>query len=92
MRASLPSRPLPIVAAVNETYCLKCSHILGERPGGLNTAMVDVGDAFFSPSLDGRDAPRRMVIFLDRSELGDDLKVRFMTYRTLATVRVVRGL
>jgi hypothetical protein len=33
----------------------------------------------------------RMVTFLDHSQLGDDLMLRFTTYRTVATVEVVKG-
>lgn len=74
----------------NDTYRLKRYHILAELPAELNTASVDVGDALYCISLEGRDAPMRTVSFLDQSELGNDLTLRFTTYRTLATVEVVR--
>lgn len=75
---------------MNESYRLKRYHILAELPSDLNTESVDVGDALYSISLEGRDAPMRTVTFLDQSELGDDLMLQFTTYRTLATVEVVR--
>lgn len=62
-----------------------------ERPDDLSTADVDPGDALYSISLEGRDAPRRTVTFLDQSDLGDDLVLRFTTCRTIATVEVVKG-
>lgn len=75
----------------NGTYRLKRYHILAELPDDLDTAEVDVGDALYSISLEGRDAPMRTVTFLDQSQLGEDLVLRFTTYRTIATVDVVRN-
>lgn len=75
----------------NDTYRLKRYHIVVELPADLDTAMVDVGDALYSISLEGRDAPMRTVTFLDQSELGDDLMLRFTTYRTLATVEAIKA-
>ena len=74
----------------NETYRLKRYHILAELPDDLDTADVDVGDAVYSISLEGRDAPMRTVTFVDHSDLGDDLMLQFTTYRTLATVEMVK--
>lgn len=75
----------------NDTYRLKRYHIVAELPEDLPTASVDVGDALYSISLEGRDAPMRTVTFQDQSNLGDGLTLRFTTYRTLATVDVVRA-
>lgn len=75
----------------NDIYRLKRYHILAELPADLSTADVDVGDAVYSISLEGRDAPMRTVTFLDQSQLGADFVLRFTTYRTIATVEVVRG-
>lgn len=74
----------------NDTYRLKRYHIIAELPEGLNEADVDVGDALYSVSLEGRDAPMRTVTFLDQSDLGDGLMLQFTTYRTIATVEVVK--
>lgn len=74
----------------NDTYRLKRYRIQVELPGDLEYAEVDVGDALYSISLEGRDAPMRTVTFQDQSDLDDELTLRFTTYRTLATVEVVR--
>jgi hypothetical protein len=73
----------------NDTYRLKRYHIIAELPDDLEEADVDNGDAIYSISLEGRDAPMRTVTFLDQSDLGDELMLRFTTYRTIATVEVV---
>lgn len=62
-----------------------------ELPGDLGGVDVDPGDALYSITLEGRDAPMRTVTFVDHSDLGDDLVLRFTTYRTIATVEVVKG-
>jgi hypothetical protein len=62
-----------------------------ELPADLGTADIDVGDALYSLSFEERAAPLRTVTFLDQSQLGDDLVLRFTTYRTIATVEVVKG-
>lgn len=74
----------------NDTYRLKRYHIMAELPADLSTADVDIGDALYSISLEGRDAPMRTVTFMDQSDLGDDLVLRFTTYRTIATVEIVK--
>lgn len=76
----------------NDSYRLKRYHILAELPDDFTTADVDVGDALYSISIEGRDAPMRTVTFLDQSDLGNGLTLRFTTYRTLATVEVVKRL
>jgi hypothetical protein len=49
-----------------------------------------VGDALSSISFEGRSAPMRAVTFQDQSDLGDDLVLRFTTYRTLTTIEEVK--
>lgn len=63
-----------------------------ELPADLETADVDFGDAAYSISHEGRDAPMRTVTFVDHTDLGDALAValQFTTYRTLATVEIVK--
>jgi hypothetical protein len=75
----------------NDIYRLKRYHIVLELPEQLDIGEVDPGDAVYSISFEGRDAPMRTVTFLDQSQLGDDLVLRFTTYRTIATVDVVKG-
>jgi hypothetical protein len=77
--------------ASNDDYRLKRYHVAVELTDDLRFPDVDVGDAFCSISIEGRDAPMRTVTFLDQSQLGDDLVLRFTTYRTVATVEVVKG-
>lgn len=74
----------------NDAYRLKRHHILVELPADFDKADVDVGDAIYSISIEGRDAPMRTVTFMDQSQLGEDLVLRFTTYRTIATVEVVK--
>ncbi len=74
----------------NDTYRLKRYHIRAELPEDLEAAEVDIGDAIYSISLEGRDAPMRTVTFVDHSDLGDGLGLQFTTYRTLATVEIVK--
>lgn len=76
--------------ASNETYRLKHYHIVAELPEDISTTRVDVGDALYSISTEGRDAPMRTVTFVDQSKLGDELTLRFTTYRTIATVEIVK--
>jgi hypothetical protein len=75
----------------NDTYRLKRYHIIAELPADLNAADVDIGDTLCTISFEGRDAPMRTVTFLDQSDLGDDLMLRFTAYRTIATVEVVKA-
>lgn len=74
----------------NDIYRLKRYHVIAELPEGIDDAEVDVGDAVYSISLEGRDAPMRTVTFVDQSDLGDRLGLQFTTYRTLATVEIVK--
>jgi hypothetical protein len=77
--------------ASNDEYRLKRHRIILELPKELTVGGVDPGDALYSISIEGRDAPMRTVTFMDQSDLGDDLVLRFTTYRTIATVEVVKG-
>lgn len=74
----------------NDTYRLKRYHIIAELPDDLEDADIDVGDALYSISLEGRDAPMRAITFMDQSDLGAGLVLRFTTYRTIATVEIVK--
>ncbi len=74
----------------NDSYRLKRYHIMAEFPEGLEDADVDIGDALYSISLEGRDAPMRTITFMDQSDLGVELMLRFTSYRTIATVEVVK--
>lgn len=77
--------------ATGEVYRLKRYHLQVDPPADLGTADVDAGDALCTIAIEGPDAPMRTVSFLDQSQLGDDLALRFTTYRTIATVEVVKG-
>lgn len=74
----------------NDVYRLKRYHIIAELPDEIDDADVDVGDAVYSISLEGRDAPMRTVTFVDESDLEEGLGLQFTTYRTLATVEIVK--
>lgn len=74
----------------NDTFRLKRYHIIVELPEDIDDAEVDLGDAVYSISLEGRDAPMRTVTFVDTCYLGATLSLQFTTYRTLATVEVVK--
>lgn len=73
----------------NDTYRLKRYHIVAELPMDMEEADVDIGDAVYSISFEGCDAPMRTVTFYDYSDLGKGFMLRFTTYRTLATVEIV---
>lgn len=77
--------------ATNDTYRLKRYTIAAELPDDLGEAEVDPGDPLYSISFEGRDAPMRTVAFVNESDLSDALSLRFTTYRTIATVEVVKG-
>lgn len=77
--------------ASNETYRLKRYTIVAELPDDLGEDEVDPGDPLYSISFENGDAPMRTVAFADESELGAGLTLRFTTYRTIATVEVIRS-
>lgn len=74
----------------NDIFRLKRYHIMVELPEEMEDADVDVGDAVYIISLEGRDAPMRTVTFYDYSDLGKGFMLRFTSYRTLATVEIVK--
>lgn len=74
----------------NDVYRLKRYHIIAEIPEGIDEEDVDIGDALYSISLEGRDAPMRTVTFVDQSYIGEELGLQFTTYRTLATLEIVK--
>lgn len=77
--------------ATNDGYKLKRHRIVLELPEVITVGEdVDPGDALYSISIEGRDAPMRTVTFDDKSELGDGIRLRFTTYRTIATVEIVK--
>jgi len=63
---------------------------MAELPEDLEDADVDIGDAVYSISLEGRDAPMRTATFVDHSDLGEKLVLQFTAYRTIATVEIVK--
>ncbi|MGC4190532.1 MAG: hypothetical protein QM589_04760 [Thermomicrobiales bacterium] len=77
--------------ASNETYRLRRYTIVAELPDNLGEAMVDPGDPLYSISFENGDAPMRTVAFIDESDLGKEMTLRFTTYRTIATVEIVKG-
>lgn len=77
--------------ASNEHYRLRRYTIEAELPEELGEQGVDPGDPLYSISLEGRDAPMRTVAFVDDSELGAGLTLRLTTYRTIATVELVKS-
>jgi hypothetical protein len=77
--------------ATNDDYRLKRYHIVVALTEELRLPKGDVGETVYSISIEGRDAPMRTVTFMDDSQLGDELVLRFTTYRTIATVEVVKG-
>lgn len=77
--------------ASSAVYRLRRYHFHVELPKNLTAAVVNVGEAVYRISIEGRDAPMRTVSFMDDSEVGDGLAVRFTTYRTHATIEVVKA-
>ncbi|CAN0455701.1 unnamed protein product [Phaeothamnion confervicola] len=77
--------------AANERYRLKRYTIVAELPDDLGEASVDAGDPLYSISFENGDAPMRTVAFIDESVLGETLTLRFTTYRTIATIEVVKA-
>ena len=77
--------------ASSATYRLKRYHFHVELPKNLTAAVVDTGEAVYRISIEGRDAPMRTVSFMDDSHVGAGLGVRLTTYRTHATVEVIRS-
>lgn len=76
--------------ASSAAYRLKQYHFQIELPKNLISAVVDAGEAVYRMSIEGRNAPMRTVSFLDDSDVGAGLRVRFTTYRTHVTIEVVK--
>lgn len=77
--------------AANERYRLKRYTIVAELPEDLGEHSVDPGDPLSSISFENGDAPMRTVAFIDESDLGAGLTTKLTTYRTIATVEIVKG-
>lgn len=77
--------------AANDDHRLKRCQLVVELTEELSLLDVDVGNALYGNSNEGRDAPMRTVMLLHESQLGDGLAFRFTSYRTLTTVELVRG-
>lgn len=83
---------LPTPTKSNDDLSLR-HHILElELPDRLADLDVDAGDPVYSISLEGDDAPMRATAFADSTELGDRLAIRFTTYRTIASIEIIRSL
>ena len=65
--------------AINDEYRLKRYNVALELPEVLEIDHVDAGDAFYSISVEGRDALVRTISFIDQCNLGDDITLRFTT-------------
>lgn len=61
-----------------------------DLPQNLAAAVVSAGEAVYRISIEDRDAPMRTVSFMDNSNLGQELAVRFTTYRTHASIEVIK--
>ncbi len=77
--------------ASSAVYRLTRHHFHIDLPKNLAAAMVNVGEAVYRISIEGRDAPMRTVSFMDDSSVDDGFAVRFTTYRTHATIEVVKA-
>jgi hypothetical protein len=91
--AGLPVDLAHVVApeAANERYRLKRYTIMAELPEDLGEAEGNPGDPLYSISFENGDAPMRTVAFIDESDLGAGLTTKLTTYRTIATVEIVKG-
>lgn len=76
--------------ATNEMFRLKRHRVRVVLPDDIGEDDVDPGDALFSVSFEGRDAPMRTVSFVDGSDLGEGLGLRFTNYRTIVVVEVIK--
>ncbi|WP_460530437.1 hypothetical protein [Humibacter ginsengiterrae] len=81
---------IPSSAAGNEQHTLKRHTLHLELPADLLSVPVSAGDPVYSISIEGRDAPMRTVTFDDESDLGESLRLRFTSYRTIASLEIVR--
>jgi hypothetical protein len=81
------------VAAPEEesaVYRLRRYNFRIDLPQNLTAAVVNMGEAVYRISIEDRDAPMRTVSFLDDSTFGEGLAVRFTTYRTHASIEVIK--
>jgi hypothetical protein len=76
--------------ASSAVYRLKRYHFHIDLPKNLAAAVVTVGEAVYRISIEGRDAPMRTVSFMDDGNVVDGLSIRFTTYRTHATIELVK--
>lgn len=76
--------------ASSAAYRLKRYHFRIDLPKNLTAAVVPPGEAVYRVSIEGRDAPMRTVSFMNDSDVGEGLKVRLTTYRTHASVEVIK--
>jgi len=81
----------PATEAVNEEYRAKHHQVQIELPEGITRSAAEDGDPLYSISVESRDAPMRTVSFTDESQLAPTLSVRFTTYRTVATIELLRS-
>lgn len=82
--------PYQAQEASNDDYRLKRYVITIELPEVFEIGEADPGDAVYSISIEGRDAPMRTVTFFDQSTPDETIALRFTTYRTIATVELVK--
>lgn len=83
---------IPATEAANEEYRAKHHRVEIDIPDGITSSAAEPGDPVYSISVESRDAPMRTVSFTDESQLTPALSVRFTTYRTIATIELLRGM
>lgn len=59
-------------------------------PRNLTAAVVNLGEAVYRISIEDRNAPMRTVSFTNDNTIGEGFAVRFTTYRTHASIELVR--
>lgn len=81
-----------VVAPEEESavYRLRRYDFRVDLPQSLTAAVVSAGEAVYRISIEDRDAPMRTVSFMDDSHVGKGLAIRFTTYRTHASIEVVK--
>lgn len=82
---------VPATEVMNEEYRAKRHRLEVELPEGIASSAAETGDPVYSISVESRDAPMRTVSFTDESRLEPSLRVRFTSYRTIATIELLRG-
>lgn len=76
--------------AASAVYRLKRYEFDIALPRNLTAAVVNLGDAVYRISIEDRNAPMRTVSFMNDSTVGAGLAVRFTTYRTHASIELVK--